>query len=55
MQPPLDKFGATRDTVRQLGQDQSVSFERFDLTHVRTFEQFRAKAIEIGWEVAQGE
>jgi hypothetical protein len=55
MQAPLDKFGATGDMVRQLGQDQSVSFERFDLTQIRTFEEFRTKAIEIGWEAAQCE
>jgi hypothetical protein len=55
MQAPIDKFGTTDDMVRQLGQDKSVSFERFDLTDIRTFDEFRAKSIEIGWEAAQNE
>jgi len=55
MQAPIDRFGVTEDMVRQLGQDQSVSFERFDLTDIHTFDEFRARAIEIGWDAAQNE
>ena len=55
MQAPIDRFGVTEDMVRQLGQDQSVSFERFDLTDIRTFDEFRARVIEIGWDAAQNE
>jgi hypothetical protein len=55
MQAPIDKFSATDAMVRQLGQDTSVTFERFDLRETRTFEEFRAKAIEIGWEAAHNE
>ena len=50
MQAPLHKFGATDDMVRQLGQDTSVTFERFDLSALRTFDEFKARAIEIGWD-----
>jgi len=50
MQAPLDKFGATDDMVQQLGRDTSVTFERFDLSALRTFDKFKARAIEIGWD-----
>ena len=50
MQTPLDKFGATDDMVRKLGRDTSVTFERFDLSTLRTFDEFKVRAIEIGWD-----
>jgi hypothetical protein len=49
IQGPLDKFAAIEDRVQKFGQDASVSFERFDLSALRTFDDFKARAIEIGW------
>jgi hypothetical protein len=49
MEAPLEKFGATDDMIRQLGEDSSVTFERFDMSGLRTFDDFKSRAIEVGW------
>ncbi len=55
MQAPIDKFGATGDVIREIEKDKNVEFERFDLHDIRTFDEFRSRAIEIGWEEAHVE
>ena len=55
MQAPIAKFGTTDDVIRELEQSANVSFERFDLADIRNFEQFRSKAIEVGWEIGHSE
>ena len=55
MQAPIDKFGATDDVLQQIGKDKNVEFERFDLQDIRTFDEFRSRAVEVGWETAHGE
>ena len=55
MQAPIDKVGALDDVVREIERDKNVSFERFDLSGVRTLDEFTSKAIEAGWETGHGE
>jgi len=50
LRAPLDKFAGTEDMVRRLGQETSVIFDRFDLSSIRTFDEFKPRAIEIGWD-----
>jgi hypothetical protein len=47
---PLSTFGMLNGTVEQLGKDKEMTFERFDFSNVRSFEEFRARALEAGWE-----
>jgi hypothetical protein len=51
----IDKFAAIDEMIRQLGEGQSVTFTRFDLSDLRTPDDFSARAIEIGWEPASSE
>ena len=50
MQAPIDKLEAADEVIREIERDKNVCFERFDLSEVRTFDEFRARAIEAGWE-----
>ena len=55
MQAPADKLGAVDDVIREIERDKNVCFERFDLSDVRTFEEFRTRAIQAGWEAGHSE
>ena len=48
---PLDVFDAT-DLSRSLEQWFHVSFEQVDMRSVKTFEEFEARARQIGWEAS---
>lgn len=50
MQASMDKFDGVYPVIQEIERDKNVSFEEFDLAGIRTFDQFRARAIEIGWE-----
>jgi len=52
---PLDRFAATGEVLEQIERDKNVIFERYDLSQIRTLDDFRAVAIELGWETAHGE
>jgi len=54
-QAPLNKFAVADEVIRQIEKDKNVTFERFDLSEIRTLDEFRARAIEVGWETARGE
>ena len=47
---PLSTFGMLDGVVEQLGRDKQVTFERFDLSQVRSLDEFRTRALEAGWE-----
>jgi hypothetical protein len=45
-----DKVSAIDEAVRRLGEQLSVSFQRFDMRPYRTFAAYKEKATELGWE-----
>ena len=48
---PASKFEeTTKGVLERLGAKLGISFERYDLRDVRSFEQFRAKVSAFGWE-----
>ena len=47
---PMRTFAMIEGMVQKLGQDTRVTFERFDFSDVRSFEEFRARALASGWE-----
>jgi hypothetical protein len=47
---PLSTFGIIDGIVQQLGRDKRVTFERFDFSDVRSYDDFKTKAVEAGWE-----
>ena len=49
---PADKFGASADMIQMLEQKFSVTFDRVDMTSIRTFEDFETRSREIGWQVS---
>ena len=55
MQAPIDKFAAADGVIRELESSANVSFEQFDFSSIRTFDEFRSKAIEVGWEMGYSE
>jgi hypothetical protein len=55
MQAPIDKLGGVYPVIQEIEREKNVAFEEFDLAGIRTFDQFRARAIEIGWEEAHVE
>jgi hypothetical protein len=55
MQGSMEKFGTTQDIIRELQSSANVEFEQFDLSSIRTFDDFRIHAIEVGWETAHNE
>jgi len=55
MQATIDKLSTADDVIREIERDKNVCFERFDLSEVRTFDEFRTRAIQIGWEEAHVE
>ena len=52
MQASMDKFGDVYPVIQEIERDKNVAFEEFVLDRIRTFDDFRARAIEIGWEEA---
>ena len=50
MEAPLDRFRTTVNVIRELESNANVSFERFDFSAIRTFDEFQSRAIEAGWE-----
>jgi hypothetical protein len=55
LQGPVANLGSVENMLRHLARDSTVCFERFDLTNVLTFEDFRIRALELGWEAAYTE
>lgn len=55
VEAPIDKFGTTQDIIRELEQSANVVFERFDLMNIRTWDDFRSKADEVGWDAGHCE
>jgi hypothetical protein len=49
---PADKFDASADMIQMLEQKLAVSFDRVDMSAVRTVEEFEARSKEIGWLVS---
>jgi len=49
---PADKFGASADMIQMLEQKFAVSFDRTDMSAIRTFEEFETRSREIGWQVS---
>lgn len=52
---PIDKLSTVEGVLREIEKDHNVSFKRFDLADVRSSEDFRARALEAGWEEAHVE
>ena len=48
---PSDKFGASADMIQMLEQKFVVSFDRIDMSAIRTFVEFETRSREIGWQV----
>jgi len=55
MQAPIAQFNSTDDVIRELETSANVSFERFDFSSIRSWDEFRARAIEVGWEAGHSE
>lgn len=49
---PSDKFEASAEMIHMLGEQLGVTFDRVDLSGVRTFEEFETRSREMGWDVS---
>ena len=45
---PIGNFGVMDDVVQELTNVANVDFERFDLSTIRTFDEFQSRAIDLG-------
>jgi len=48
---PADGFDASAEMVQMLEQEFHVTFDRVDVSDIRTFEDFEARSRQLGWEV----
>ncbi len=46
----LSTFGIVDGITQELGRNKGVTFERLDFSNIRSLGEFRARAIECGWE-----
>jgi hypothetical protein len=49
---PSDKVDPSADVIQKLEEQFGVTFERVDMSNVRTCEEFEARARQVGWEVS---
>ena len=49
---PAGSFDASAEMIQMLEQEFGVTFDRVDMSDVRTFEEFEARSRQIGWEVS---
>jgi hypothetical protein len=50
---PAASFGASAEIIGMLEEEFGVTFERVDMSQVRTCEEFEARAKQMGWQVSE--
>lgn len=48
---PPDAFDTSEEMIGMLEEQFDVHFDRVDMSHIRTFEEFEARSIQSGWNV----